>query len=127
VTGVQTCALPIWAARVAAVPAFAATALVGAGVPLTVTVPARARVLRVRVLTIPGRARAAGADATGRVIFRVFRAVTAAQKAHALRFRLRSRKLYGRVRAGGRYVLEVTPGLSRTRLGKPTRTAFLVR
>jgi len=121
-------ALPvIAAARVAPVPAFAAAALVGAGVPLTVTVPARARVLRLRVLTVRGRARAARATATGRVIFRVFRPVTAARKAHTVRFRLRSRKLYRKVRAGGRYVLDVTPGLSRTRLGRPVSTAFRVR
>jgi hypothetical protein len=118
---------PLGAARVAPVAAFAAAALVGAGVPLAVTVPARARVLRVRVLTVPGRARAARSTASGRVIFRVFRAVQPAAKAHTVRFRLRSRKLYSRVRAGRRYVLEVTPGLSRTRLGRPTRTVFRVR
>src|SRR3954454_16487487 len=118
---------PLRAARVAPVAPFAATALVGAGVPLTVTVPARARVLRLRVLTVPARARAARTAATGRVIFRGFRAVTAATKAHTVRFRLRSRKLYGRVRAAHRYVLEVTPGLSRTRLGRPTGTVFRVK
>src|SRR4051794_367832 len=75
----------------------------------------------------PGRARAARAAATGRVIFRVFRAVTAATKAHTVRFRLRSRKLYARVRAGSRYILEVTPGLSHARLGRSTRTVFRVR
>jgi hypothetical protein len=116
------------AARVAPVPTFAAAALVGAGVPLAVTVPARARVLRLRVLTVPGRARAASAaTARARVLYRAFRVVPAARRSHLVRFRLRSRTLYARVRAGGRYVLEVTPGLSRARLGRPTRTTIRVR
>ena len=122
--------LALGAARVAAVPAFAAAALVGAGVPLTVTVPARARVLRIRVLTIPGKFRAAsvGAGTTGRPeLIRVFHTVTISSRTRTIRFRLRSRKLHASVRRGHSYTLEITPGLARTRLGKPTRTTLHVR
>jgi len=114
---------------VAAVPAFAAAALVGAGVPLTVTVPARARVLRIRVLTIPGKFRAAGlaAGTTGHELIRIYRKVAISTKTRTIRFRLRSRKLHASVRRGHSYALEITPGLSRTRLGKPTRTTLHVR
>jgi hypothetical protein len=57
---------------------FSRSALVGAGVPLVVTVPARAQVLRVRVLTVTGAAAAATRVTHTRVLYRTLRRVKAA-------------------------------------------------
>jgi hypothetical protein len=104
-------------ARVAfATAAVTPLALTVTGVPLRVSVPARAKVLRVRVLTTRGK-----------VLFTSFHKVKAAKKIHNVKFLLRSRKLRSKVRSGQRLVLEITPGTSRTRLGKATRTSFRVR
>ena len=101
--------------------------LARAGVLVAVTVPARARTLRVRVLSIPRAAAAAVGEDRGRALYQAFRPVGAASKAHRVRFRLRSGTLAARVRAGGRYVLEITPGVSTKSLGKPARVPFRVR
>jgi hypothetical protein len=114
--GTATAAPFVGLARVAIAPAVSATALAAAGVPVTVTVPARATVLRVRVLATAKKA-----------LLSTFQKVRATKKARKLKIRLRSRKLRSEVRSGHRYVLEVTPGTSRTRLGKATRTSFRVR
>ena len=118
---------PLAAALVAPVAAFAPAALIGAGVPLAVTVPAGAAVLQVTVLTVPPAVAAASVKPRGRVLLRIFHNVTRRSRAHTVRFRLRSRKLYKQVRHGRRYVLEIRPGVNRKTLGKPTRTAFRVR
>jgi hypothetical protein len=104
-------------ARVAiATTAVTPLALTVTGVPLRVSVPARAKVLRVRVLTTRGK-----------VLFTAFHKVKGATKTHKVKFLLRSRKLRSKVRSGQRLVLEITPGTSRTRLGKATRASFRVR
>ncbi|MEA2256187.1 MAG: hypothetical protein QOG35_2232 [Solirubrobacteraceae bacterium] len=103
-------------ARVAFVPTLRAAALGTTGVPLTVTVPATARVVRLRVLAPKGKA-----------LFTAFRAVKASKAPRKVKLSLRSRALRAKVKAGHRYVLEVTPGTSRTRLGKATRVSFRVR
>jgi len=100
---------------VALAPAVTAAALATTGVPVTVTVPGNATVLRVRVL------------AAKKALVSTFQKVKAVKKARKVKFRLHSRKLRGKVRSGHRYVLEVKPGTSRTRLGKATRTSFRVR
>lgn len=88
--------------------------LASAGVTVRLTMPAGAKVLRVRVL------------AGTRSVFRRFHVVKASQKAQRVRLRVRSRTLRS-LRSGRRYVLELTPGVSRDRLGAPTRVKFRVK
>jgi hypothetical protein len=84
------------------------------------TVPAATRTVRVRVLT-------AAPGSRGRVLYEVTRAVRAAGRKHTVRFRLRSRRLYAKVRPGRRYVLEAAAGTSPAKLGAASRTVFRVR
>jgi hypothetical protein len=116
VGGLGTGAATLGLARVAFVPTFRAETLGTTGVPLTVTVPAQARIVRLRVLVPKGKA-----------LFTAFRPVKASKAARKVKLSLRSRALRGKVKAGHRYVLEVTPGMSRTKLGKATRISFRVR
>jgi hypothetical protein len=104
------------AARVAAPATVSAAAVGGQGVPVTVTVPASTSVLRLQVLTTQGKP-----------LFRDFKAVNASAKAQKVTVKLRSKQLQRKLRRGGRYTLEVTPGTSKTRLGKATRKTFRVR
>jgi hypothetical protein len=97
------------AVRVAVVPAFAAAALVGAGVPLRIRVPARARVLRIRVRTIAGKFRGATVAVQRRELLRIFHSLTVSSKTRTILLRLRSRKLHAGVRRGHSYTLEITP------------------
>jgi len=90
-------------------------ALTGAGVRMAVTVPAGARVLRLRVLTTSGAA------------LRQVHRVKAAPKAHRIRLRLHSRRLGRTMRSGRWYVLELTPGSSSKQLGQPTHRRFRLR
>jgi hypothetical protein len=101
------------AARVAAPATITAGALATRGVAVTVGVPAGARVVRLRLLTRKAK-----------VLFRTFRRARGGKR---LKVHLRSTVLRRRLRAGRRYVLEVTPGTARNRLGKATRRAFRVR
>lgn len=105
-------------------PAITRSALAAAGVPVTVTVPAGAEVLRVRVLTT---ARSGAGARRVRVLYRAFRPVKAGRAAQRLRFRVRSRALSARVRPGRRYMLDLTPGVGTKKLGTPARIAFRVR
>ena len=103
-------------------------ALAGPGIPVSMTVPAQARTLRIRVLTMPAGAAAASRRPPVRAIYRAFRAVPG--RSHAprrIRFQFRSRALHAALRPGRRYVFEVTAGLSPKRLGTPVRTRFRVR
>jgi hypothetical protein len=98
-------------ARPAVLPAVVrASALATAGIPVRIAVPAGARVVRLRVLT-----------AAGRPLAQSFRSVKGGRKI-TLRLRIRGRHVLRR----GRYLLEVTPGRTRHRLGSPSRTAFRV-
>jgi len=112
---------------VAVVPAFAAAALVGAGVPLRIRVPARARVLRIRVRTIAGKFRGATVAVQRRELLRIFHSLTVSSKTRTILLRLRSRKLHAGVRRGHSLHARDHAGLSRTRLGKPTSTTLHVR
>jgi hypothetical protein len=103
-------------ARVAFAPTVHAAALGTTGVPLTVTVPAQARVVRLRVLAAKHKA-----------LFTAFRSVKASKSPRKVKMTLRSPALRAKVKPGGRYVLEVTPGTSRNRLGKAIRISFRVR
>jgi hypothetical protein len=101
-------------ARPAALPAAVrATALATAGVAVKIAVPAGARILRVRVLT-----------AAGRPLAQSFRSVKGGRK---VRLRLRVRGHHRHALPRGHYLLEVTAGATRHRLGRPSRTAFRVR
>ncbi len=120
--------VPMSVTRATIAPMIARAAFLGAGVPVAVTVPAQAQILRVRVVAAGAAGRAATASHRSRaLLFTAFRTVKTAGRAHRMRFRLRSRVLHARVRPGRRYVLEITAGTSAKRLGQATRVAFRVR
>ena len=100
------------AARVAAPATVPATAIATTGVPVTVSVPPGATLVRLRLLTTADRP-----------LLSTFRAVRGGTK---VKVRLRSTKLRRTVRAGRRYVLEVRAGTARNRLGTPTRKVIRV-
>jgi hypothetical protein len=100
-------------ARLAAPASVTAATVAGAGVPVTVSVPAGATVLRLRVLT-----------AANKALFSTFKKVKGGTK---VKVRIRSAKLRRTVRAGKRYVIEVRAGTARHRLGKATRKAIRIR
>jgi Ca2+-binding RTX toxin-like protein len=83
------------------------------GIPVSVKVPKKVKVLRFRVLS-----------SRHKVLFVAFHNVKAGQK---VKFNLRSAALLGKLAAGKRYILEVTPGTSTTALGKPSVSTFLVQ
>jgi PKD domain len=92
--------------------AITATAVAVKGIPVTLTTPAGATVVRVRVLQ--------GTKA----LLTTFRKVKAGKKA---RFRVRSQKLARKLRHGKRYRLEVRAGKNRRKLGKAAVRTFRVR
>jgi hypothetical protein len=101
------------AARVAAPVAVRAAAIATTGVPVTVSVPTGASIVRLRVLT-----------RAGTPLLQTFKHVRGATK---VKVRIRSAKLRRKVHAGRRYVIEVRAGTARNHLGKPTRKVIRVR
>jgi hypothetical protein len=100
-------------ARVAAPATVTAAALATTGVPVNVTVPAGATLLRVRVLTTANQPLAT-----------TFQKVKGGKK---VKVTVRSAKAARKLRAGKRFVLEVRAGTAKNRLGKATRTVIRVR
>ncbi len=93
-------------------PGIRVATLATAGVRVRVAVPAGATLVRLRILTTQGKQ-----------LVQVFRPAAGGT---SLKVRLRSRQIR-RALHRGRFVLEVTPGTARNRLGKPSRTTFRVR
>jgi hypothetical protein len=112
-TAVPLAGTALRAARVAAPATVPATAIATTGVPVTVSVPTGATLVRLRLLTTANRP-----------LLSTFRAVRGGTK---VKVRLRSTKRRRTVRAGHRYVLEVRAGTARNRLGTPTRKVIRVR
>ncbi|HWH15311.1 MAG TPA: peroxidase family protein, partial [Miltoncostaeaceae bacterium] len=83
------------------------------GLPVQVTAGPRTRVLRVRVFR-PGRTR-------------VLATAFVPARPNAARFALRQGNVLRVLRTGGTFRLELTPGLSRTELGRPTYRLVTVR
>jgi hypothetical protein len=90
-----------------------AASVAGAGVPVTVSVPAGANVVRLRVLTTSNKA-----------LFSTFKKVKGGSK---VKVNIRSAKLRRQLRTGKRYVIEVRAGTARNRLGKATRKVVRIR
>jgi len=99
--------------RIATANSIRTITLARTGLPVTVKVPARVTVLRFRIL-----------NGKRKVLYTTFKAVKAGKQAN---INLRSAALRTKLLPGKRYVLEVTPGTSRTQLGKPSLTSFSVR
>jgi len=99
--------------RIATANSIRTITLARTGLPVTVKVPARVTVLRFRVL-----------NGKHKVLYTTFKAVKAGKQAN---INLRAAALRTKLLPGKRYVLEVTPGTSRTQLGKPSLTSFSVR
>jgi K319-like protein len=96
------------------VPSTVSVASVAArGVPVTVSVPTGASLVRLRVLTTANKA-----------LFSTFKKVKGGTK---VKVNLRSAKLRKQLRKGRRYVIEVRAGTAKNRLGKPTRKVIRVR
>jgi hypothetical protein len=100
-------------ARLVAPATVTAAAVGGAGVPVTVTIPKGATVLRLRVLTTANKA-----------LFSTFKKVKGGTK---VKVKIKSAKLRKQIRAGKRYVIEARAGKAKNRLGKATRTVIRVR
>jgi hypothetical protein len=83
------------------------------GVPVTVSVPTGASLVRLRVLTTSNKA-----------LFSTFKKVKGGAK---VKVKIKSAKLRTQLRAGKRYVIEVRAGTARNRLGKATRKVVRVR
>ena len=101
------------AARIGAPATVAAGTVGSSGVPVTVSVPTGATLLRLRVLTTANKA-----------LFSTFKAVKGGTK---VKVNIRSAKLRKQLRSGKRYVIEVRAGTARNRLGKPTRKVLRIR
>ena len=101
------------AARIGAPATVAAGTVGSSGVPVTVSVPTGATLLRLRVLTTNNKA-----------LFSTFKAVKGGTK---VKVHIRSAKLRKQLRSGKRYVIEVRAGTARNRLGKPTRKVLRIR
>ena len=101
------------AARFTAPASMSAAAVGTTGVPVTVSVPAGASLVRLRVLTTANKA-----------LFSTSKKVKGATK---VKVKIRSAKLGRTLRAGKRYVLEVRAGTAKNRLGKATRKAIRAR
>jgi hypothetical protein len=102
------------AARAVAAPTtVTASSIATTGVPVTVSVPAGATLLRLRVLTTAGTP-----------LFSTFKKVKGGSK---VRMKVRSAKLGRKVRAGKRIILEVRSGTAKNRLGKAVRKTVRVR
>jgi hypothetical protein len=83
------------------------------GVPVTITVPAGATLVRLRLLTTANKA-----------LLTTFKKVKGGTK---IKVKLRSTKLRKQLRAGTRFIVEVRAGTAKNRLGKPTRKVVRVR
>src|SRR3954471_22460857 len=101
------------AARVTAPATVSAAAVGTTGVPVTVTVPQGATLLRLRVLTTANKA-----------LFSTFKKVKGGTK---VKVKIKSAKLRKQLRAGKRFVVEVRAGTAKNRLGKATRKVIRVR
>ena len=101
------------AARFTAPASMSAAAVGTTGVPVTVSVPAGASLVRLRVLTTANKA-----------LFSTSKKVKGGTK---VKVKIRSAKLGRTLRAGKRYVLEVRAGTAKNRLGKATRKGIRAR
>jgi hypothetical protein len=101
------------AAKVAAPATVTAAAVATTGLPVNVTVPAGATLLRVRVLTTANKA-----------LLTTFKKVKGGKK---VKVTIRSAKLARKLRAGKRIVVEVRAGTAKNRLGKATRKVIRIR
>jgi hypothetical protein len=106
-------AATIGLARLAAPATVNAAAFATAGVPVTVTVPKGATVLRLRVLTTANKA-----------LFSTFKKVKGGKKVTVT---VRSAKAARKLRTAKRFVIEVRAGTAKNRLGKATRKAIRIR
>jgi hypothetical protein len=106
-------AAPKLAAKVAAPATVTAAAIATTGVPLNVTVPKGATLLRVQVLTTANK-----------VLATTFKKVKGGKKAKVT---VRSAKAARRLRGAKRFVVEVRAGTAKNRLGKATRTVIRIR
>ena len=93
-------------------PGIRVATLATTGIRVRIAVPAGATLVRLRILTTQGKQLA-----------QVFQP---AKGGTNLKLRLHSKQLRKALHPG-RFVLEVTPGTARTRLGKPSHTTFRVR
>jgi hypothetical protein len=100
-------------ARLAAPTTVTAAALATTGVPVSVTVPAGATLLRVQVLTTANRA-----------LLTTFQKVKGGKK---VKVTVRTAKVARKLRGAKRFVIEVRAGTAKNRLGKATRTVIRVR
>jgi hypothetical protein len=95
-------------------PATVTAASVGTtGVPVTVSVPSGANVVRLRVLTSANKA-----------LFSTFKKVKGGTK---VKMNIKSAKLRKQLRTGKRYIIEVRAGTARNHLGKATRKVVRIR
>jgi hypothetical protein len=83
------------------------------GVPVTLTVPQGATLVRLRVLTTANKA-----------LFSTFKKVKGGAK---VTVKIKSAKLRKQLRAGKRIVIEARAGTAKNRLGKATRKVIRVR
>jgi hypothetical protein len=100
-------------ARVAAPGAVTTAALATTGVPVSVTVPAGATLLRVQVL-----------NAANKALATTFKPVKGGKK---VKVTIRSAKAARALRGAKRFVVEVRAGTAKNRLGKATRTVIRIR
>jgi MFS-type transporter involved in bile tolerance (Atg22 family) len=97
-----------------ATPAAVTAASVGTtGVPVTLSVPTGANLVRLRVLTTANKA-----------LFSTFKKVKGGTK---VKMNIKSAKLRKQLRTGKRYVIEVRAGTARNHLGKATRKVVRIR
>jgi hypothetical protein len=101
------------AARVTAPATVNAAAFGTTGVPVTLTVPQGATLVRLRVLTTANKA-----------LFSTFKTVKGGTK---VKVKIKSAKLRKQLRAGKRIVIEARAGTAKNRLGKATRKVVRVR
>jgi hypothetical protein len=101
------------AAKVAAPAAVTAASIATTGVPVNVTVPKGATLLRVRVLTTANK-----------VLATTFKKVKGGKKAKVT---VRSAKAARRLRGAKRFVVEVRAGTAKNRLGAATRKVIRIR
>jgi hypothetical protein len=101
------------AAKVATPATVTAAALATTGVPVSVTVPKGATLLRVRVLTTANK-----------VLATTFKKVKGGKKAKVT---IRSAKAARKLRGAKRFVVEVRAGTAKNRLGKATRKVIRIR
>jgi hypothetical protein len=100
-------------ATVRAPSAVTAASLATTGLPVTVTVPKGASIVRLRVLTTAKKS-----------LLTTYKKVKGGTK---VTIKVKSAKLRKRLRAGRRYVIEVRAGTAKNRLGNATRKTIRVR